>query len=251
MKITFNKASHCIKLSSLEEASNAYGVFVETYCTLRKEKGIPGGIEFLGDPIDILQPITSQGHNIYDLRKCWEKRGRDQLSLILTIFSSLASGKKSPTPYKLVFLDNVSFRIPSDHSQAILFSLETAEKYTALDINVNLPDGSSLTALNISCPDHIKAHRIPLGIRIYQRNPKHKSTYSSMGNGLVASPMDLSDAEAQDLLNSAIQIDKDRTLYASLNGKCYVFPEHEPGKEIYHGYLEDQPSELVKHKLCL
>lgn len=251
MKITFNKASYCFQLSSLEEASSVYENYINTYRALRKDRRIPGGIEFFGDSIDIMQPITSQGHKIYALKKSWGTRGKDQLSLLLSMFSSLASGMKSPTPSKTVTLDGISFRIPGDDAQTMLISLETTKKYTKLYLNGELEDGSSQSMLNLSHPDHIEAHRIPLGIRIYQRNPKHKAAYSSMGNGLVASPMDLSDDIAQDLLNSAIPIDKEHTLYASLNGKCYVFPEHEPGKEVYHGYLEEHPSDVVRRKLCL
>ena len=52
--------------------------------------------------------------------------------------------------------------------------------------------------------------------------------------------MTLENKEAQELLNKAIQIDKERTLYAV-----------KPGKKIYHGYELKNPSDLIKRKLGL
>ena len=210
MKITFNKAAYCVKLPSLEEAGNVYKNYIDVFFILKKEKRITEGIEFFGEMIDTQQWITSQGHTIYDLKKCWGKYGVDRQRMLLQMFSMMASGKSSPTPSKIVKLDDTKFQIP-------------AEERT----------------------------RIPLGIRIYQPNPKHKKVETFLGKGLKIAPMTLENKEAQELLNKAIQIDKERTLYAVKDGKCYAFPEHEPGKKIYHGYELKNPSDLIKRKLGL
>ena len=78
MKITFNKAAYCVKLPSLEEAGNVYKNYIDVFFILKKEKRITEGIEFFGEMIDTQQWITSQGHTIYDLKKCWGKYGVDR-----------------------------------------------------------------------------------------------------------------------------------------------------------------------------
>lgn len=162
----------------------------------------------------------------------------------------MASGKSSPTPSKIVKLDDTKFQIPAEE-RTMLISLETARKYAEPFLEGVLEDQPLYRMLNISRADHIEVHRIPLGIRIYQPNPKHKKVETFLGKGLKIAPMTLENKEAQELLNKAIQIDKERTLYAVKDGKCYAFPEHEPGKKIYHGYELKNPSDLIKRKLGL
>ncbi len=84
---------------------------------------------------------------------------------------------------------------------------------------------------------HLRFHRKALGIRIYEANiKKHKKERENYyGRGKVASPMDLSDLEAQELLNRAIWI-KNR-LYARKGTHNYAF-QH-TGNCIYHGYIAD------------
>ena len=250
MKITFNKAAYCVKLPSLEEAGNVYKNYIDVFFILKKEKRITEGIEFFGEMIDTQQWITSQGHTIYDLKKCWGKYGVDRQRMLLQMFSMMASGKSSPTPSKIVKLDDTKFQIPAEE-RTMLISLETARKYAEPFLEGVLEDQPLYRMLNISRADHIEVHRIPLGIRIYQPNPKHKKVETFLGKGLKIAPMTLENKEAQELLNKAIQIDKERTLYAVKDGKCYALPEHEPGKKIYHGYELKNPSDLIKRKLGL
>lgn len=251
MKITFNKAAYCVKLPSLEEAGNVYKNYIDVFFMLKKESRITEGIEFFGEIVDTQQRITSQGHTIYDLKKCWGKYGVDRQRMLLRMFSMMASGKSSPTPSKTVQLGDIKFKIPAEEKQAMLISIETAREYKEPFLEGILEDQPAYRMLNISRADHIEVHRIPLGIRIYQSNPKHKKIETSLGKGLKIAPMTLEDKEAQELLNKAIQIDKERTLYAVKDGKCYAFPEHEPGKKIYHGYELKNPSDLIKNKLGL
>lgn len=251
MNITFNEASHSQKVTSLDEAAEIYQRFIRTYMQLECDKRIVGGVVFFGGAIDVSLPITDDGNTIFDLQKKWGSKGRDMRSKLLYLFSSFSSGQRGPTPSKLVSFDGVEFKIPKDDSYPMLISLETRAKYGELQLDGSLDTGDAITANNISRETHIVNHRIVLGIRKYEKNPKHKAKYDSMGKGLSASPMDLNDNEAQSLLNCAIAIDKERTLYAAKDGKCYVFPEHEPGKAIYHGYLEEHPSEKIQRILKL
>ena len=244
MDITFNEASHSQKVSSLEEAAGIYREFLKTYMALETDRRITN-INFYGNVVDISAPITDNGNTVFDLRKMWGSRGRTEYSKLLSIFSKFASPKRTPFPCKQFILDGISFLIPENDHNTMLISLLTLPKYAEPYLEGNIKDSSPLIVKNISTLIHIEEHRVILGIRCYERNPKHKTTYTSMRNGEQASPMDLNDQEAQEILNIAISCGE-KVLYAVKENKCYAFREHEPGKAVYHGYLVENPPEKVK-----
>lgn len=249
MDIVFNEAAYSKKVSSLQEAADIYSKFLKTYFTLKTDKRITKEISFYGKVVDISSPITLCGDKIYDLQKVWGSKGKTAYSQLLWIFNRFASLKNIPLPHKRFVLDDISFLIPENDDDTILMSLLTLPKYGELYLEGNIEDSGTLTVKNMSEHTHIEKHRIALGIRCYEKNPKHKSTYTNMGNGEYASPMDLSDEEAQEALNAAVSIDAEKVLYSIKKGKCYAFREHEPGKAIYHGYLVENPPEKVRRAL--
>lgn len=253
MKVTFNEAAHLQKVPTIEEAAGIYQQFLATYNALAQDKRITNKIEFVGKIGDYSAPITENGERIFDLQKLWGKRGKDMNRQLLTFFSSLASTKRTPVPNKYFVVDNVAFLIPEDASAAMLISLQTLPKYGNPYVDGELENGCPLRMKNIANISQIEddEHRLALGIRLYQHNPKHKTTYTSMGNGEQASPMDLQDEEAQALLNQARSIGPEKVLYAVKNDKCYGFREHIPGKAIYHGYLIEKPTDKVQRDLGL
>lgn len=95
---------------------------------------------------------------------------------------------------------------------------------------------------NLSHKNHIEIDRYILPIRKYEFNPKHKI------NGGWGSEMDLSDEEAQIVLNKAIKAKKDsKHLIAKHNGNYYSFRQH---LDIcYHGYRDDSMPQNLKNKL--
>lgn len=105
----------------------------------------------------------------------------------------------------------------------------------------------STTIRNLSQMEHIEVHKEPLGIRRYHANAiKHKADRINMyGKGRQASPMDLDDLAAQQLLNRAIWIG--HRLYAKKNGKVYAFMAESPC--VYHGYIDDAAPEPVQREL--
>ena len=253
MKVTFNEAAQLQKVSSLEEAASIYQQFLDTYKALVQDNRITNKVEFVGKMGNIAEPITDNGEQIYDLQRIWGKHGKDMYRQLLTFFSSLASTKRTPVPNKNFTVDNVTFLIPEDDSNAMLISLKTSPKYGALNIDGMLDNGYILCMKNIAAPSQIEEyeHRLALGIRIYERNDKHKTMYTSMGNGEQSSPMDLCDQDAQAILNQACFIGPEKVLYGLKDGKCYGFREHIPGKAIYHGYLIENPSDKVRRVLGL
>ena len=94
---------------------------------------------------------------------------------------------------------------------------------------------------NIADIRHIDIHKDLLGIRKYESNPKHKINYG------WGSDMDLSDEEAQKVLNTAIAAgDEKKHLIAKYKGRYYSFRCHYDN--CYHGYIDDTMPENLKNK---
>jgi hypothetical protein len=105
----------------------------------------------------------------------------------------------------------------------------------------------AVSIANLSEEAHIDVHGERLGVRIFQANDeKHKKErVNYYGKGKSASPMDLDDATAQNLLNHAIWI-KGR-LYGRKHGKNYAFQC--TGGNVYHGYIADDLRDDILHEL--
>mgnify|MGYP006983171116 CR=1 FL=1 len=97
---------------------------------------------------------------------------------------------------------------------------------------------------NISKPEHLSIYEPFLGRRIYRPNDnKHKPNRSNnYGGSAPASPMPLSNFEAQELLNRSIGIG--RRFYGKLNGHYYTF--HCTQDNVYHGFQNDNLPEDIK-----
>lgn len=129
-------------------------------------------------------------------------------------------------------------------------SLESEEglKETSLIGEIS---SKNVSIKNISRNEHILFYRDMLGLRIFEPNSeKHKKDRDNpYGKGKVASPMDLPDEEAQELLDRAVFI-KNR-LYARKGKNNYAFMNTIGC--IYHGYIaadlgDDILTELNKTK---
>ncbi len=115
------------------------------------------------------------------------------------------------------------------NKEKIIGNYETGTENRQVEIN------------HISTQDHLEIHKKQLGIRIYEQNPKHKVNYG------WGTEMDLSDEEAQKLLQTAVPVDRDYThLVAKRNGKYYSFRCHYDNR--YHGYWDDTMSEKNRKK---
>lgn len=127
-----------------------------------------------------------------------------------------------------------------------LASMETNEDFKQTGI-IGTIDGKTTEIRNISCEEHIYFHRKILGIRIYKANDKKhkKDRANAYGKGRIGSPMDLSDEEAQELLNHAIWIKQH--LYARKGKHNYAFQNEQDC--VYHGYIADNLSEDILKEL--
>ena len=129
-------------------------------------------------------------------------------------------------------------------------SLESEEGFRKASFQGEI-SAENVSIKNISRNEHILFYREMLGLRIYEPNrEKHKKDRDNpYGKGKVASPMDLPDEEAQELLDRAIFV-KNR-LYARKGENNYAFMNTIGC--IYHGYIaadlgDDILTELNKTK---
>ena len=137
--------------------------------------------------------------------------------------------------HPFVYKNLESFACAGARKEALV-SLETDDGFKQTEISGKI-NGESVNIKNISNEDHINYYWELLGIRIYEANAtKHKKDRDNpYGKGKVASPMDLSDEEAQELLDHAIWI-KQR-LYARKGNRNYAFQNTKDC--IYHGYIAE------------
>ena len=127
-----------------------------------------------------------------------------------------------------------------------LVSLETEDDFKKTEIT-GLIDNREVQIKNISCEAHINYYWDMLGIRIYEANKeKHKKDRkNAYGKGKTASPMDLPDEEAQELLDHSIWI-KNR-LYGRKGNRNYAFQNTKDC--IYHAYIADDLGDDIIAKL--
>ncbi len=127
-----------------------------------------------------------------------------------------------------------------------VISLESCAEFKKDYINGTIGE-VSVQLKNIADGEHLRIHSELLGIRIYQaNNKKHKVDRENYyGKGKVASIMDLSDEEAQNLLDKAIFVDG--KLYGQKSDSYYAFQCTKDN--IYHGYKVNNLSEKIVREL--
>ena len=116
-------------------------------------------------------------------------------------------------------------------------------KKEKIECNYCIEEGKEKVLLgNLSHTNHIDIHRHELPVRKYEFNPKHKV------NGGWGSEMDLTDEEAQRVLNEAIVAKDDpKHLIAKYDGKYYSFRLHQD--IYYHGYRDDSMPQSLRDRL--
>lgn len=142
--------------------------------------------------------------------------------------------------------DEKSSRLCAYMKDGVLVSLCSSPVFAAAYL-AGVCGGAECTLRNLASQEHVACHQEPLGIRRYHANAgKHKpDRKNNYGKGKVASPMDLDDGTAQELLNKAVLIDG--RLYAKRQGRIYTFMKEAPC--VYHGYINEQASEHVQKEL--
>ena len=127
-----------------------------------------------------------------------------------------------------------------------VFSFRSQEEFRQYDFEGLYSEGGNQAykskLSNISELKHIDYHKEALKIRKYEFNPKHKINYG------WGSDMDLTDDEAQRVLNFSIEAgDENKHLIAKYNGKFYSFRCHY--SNCYHRYIDESMKDNLKRKI--
>lgn len=182
------------------------------------------------------------GGNLY--RIVQEIKDRDDRKYFLGLLVNREKADSLPEK-AFVYKNKKSFACALARKEALV-SLETEEGFKQVEVTGTIGN-EKVSIRNISNKEHINHYWKSLGIRIYEANDeKHKKDrYNAYGKGKIASPMDLPDEEAQELLNHAIWIN-DR-LYARKGKRNYAFQKTRDC--IYHAYIADDLDDSIVSRL--
>ena len=240
MKIVVNDLPFQYQFYSVNDAIDKLNVFIALCHDMKAGKltNIEG--VYLGERIDTELPIAS-GKNIKAMLQYILPR--EERGFLLSILSNSPVMEKIP---KIPFEYNgISSYTCAAARNEILLSLLSDECFNKETLK-GLIGGNPVEIKNIAKEEHVNAHGEELGKRIYKANDvKHKKGRFNNYGGGIASPMDLEGEEAQELLESAIEV-KGR-LYARRGKKNYSF-QNERGM-YYHGYIDETLGDDVIREL--
>ena len=167
---------------------------------------------------------------------------RDERRYLIHLLTNLGQPKNMPQdPF---CLEEECSYICSWAKEAAAISLESD-----LLFGESILDGivkqEKVSIKNISKQEHIQLYEEFLGIRHYEANKKHRRQPYIDAAGRYVDAMDLSDMEAQELLNHAIEIEGN--IYGKRNGQYYSFQRHHDN--YYHGYQNNDLELHIKNKI--
>lgn len=116
----------------------------------------------------------------------------------------------------------------------LALSIETEEEWNCTSVRIEKHQNSGVSFINVN--HACKFEHIGIARRNFERNPKHDVEYDSVIDYGRISQLDLSDEEAQEILDRAAKHDKEKRLYgySKRTEKFYAFPCHLEG--VYHAY---------------
>lgn len=195
----------------------------------------------VGSDINMEKEIYPGGNLYRIVREIEDRDDRKYFLGLLVNREKISQLPEKPFVYK----NRESFVCAVAEGEALV-SLETDEGFRQAEIEGAIGD-EEVRIKNISDEEHIQHYWEILGIRVYEANDeKHKrDRENAYGKGKVASPMDLPDEEAQELLNHAIWING--RLYARKGKYNYAFQKTR--NCIYHAYIADDLGDDIVSRL--
>lgn len=178
------------------------------------------------------------GQNLYKILQSFKTK--EQRIYLLGLLTSRPTPKPiSDTPF---ILDGKRSYVCAHACENMIVSLLSHSFFENETIQGFLAS-KEIEIKNLSKEQHIMIHRDVLGLRIYKANAvKHKrNKENAYGKGKIASIMDLTDAEGQELLDKAVCING--KLFGRKNGHNYAFQCE--GDVSYHGYQVSDLSENI------
>jgi len=167
--------------------------------------------------------------------KTHEERG-----LLISLLANAPSLSEEIVPIRL---DGKESYICAFAKDGVVISLNSHASFSYDTLRVELSE-NFCDIRNIAQFIHISQHSTALGRRIYEGNPKHhQSSYARAD--MIVSPMDLNEADAQDALDRAVEVDG--RIFSKVKNAYYEFRKHHDN--FYHGYRNDQIEANVKRKI--
>ncbi len=240
MQIAINDLSFEFPFHEERQMMEAVRKFIRVCRDLESDR-CPGVERIVGIEIDKEKQIGPNCTVYHLIQRLTNRNERTYFLSLLKDRGKILQGQGIPFVYK----GKKSF-VCASMKDELLVSIESEEGLKEPVLKGAMGE-SEAGISNISCEEHFWIHRDRLGIRIYEANDvKHKKERENYyGKGKTASPMDLSDQEAQELLNRAIWI-KGR-LYARKGIHNYTFQNTRDC--IYHGYISDFPGDDILREL--
>lgn len=240
MKIVINDMSFQYQFYNEQKALEKLHEFIYVCKELEsgKLKNVEGIISDYIDPSSEIIP----GCKLFKLLQKFETK--DEKSYLLGL---LTNRPKISAEEKIMCVMNAKESwIWSQVFNHMMISLLSNSVFESPEVQVYLDDSSKVIR-NLSTKIHIDYYGNELGKRIYVANDeKHKKYKENFyGKGKVASPMDLEQNEAQELLDKAITVNG--RLYGRKNGSNYAFQNTQD--VIYHGYIADDLPDNIKSEL--
>lgn len=238
MKVTINDLAFEFSLYEKTNAMNAVKKFI-SICRDLESARCHDVERLVRAKINMEKELYPTGTLYQIVREIQDKNDRTYFLSLLVNRESKEVSVEKPFVYKNL----KSFACAAAKDDALV-SLETNEDFKHTEV-IGTFDGKIIEIRNISNEDHLYYYRNILGMRIYKANDeKHKKErYNAYGKGRIGSPMDLSDEEAQKLLDHAIWI-KQR-LYARKGKHNYAFQKEQDC--VYHCYIaEDLGDDILK-----
>lgn len=128
------------------------------------------------------------------------------------------------------------------HLNGWLISLRQCPSFPPGPVTVSYSEGGG-DVKEIDLAHFVNARDVQRVRRIYQPNPKHGTIPT---DGVIGTPMDLSDEEAQRVLDSCVSAPEEKRVCGRYNGRIYVFSPHRLEENLYHGFPVDK-EELRQH----
>lgn len=164
---------------------------------------------------------------------------------MLVVLNDIAFNFKFPDKYKAINCMKQLIEVVAELRKANLgFKVSACHRLAESELTEGYSMSKLFSESEALFPKNYKSalRTFLLNPNIIEDNPKHKV------NGGWGSEMDLSDEDAQRVLNEAIvAIDDPKHLIAKYNGNYYSFRLH--WDVYYHGYRDDTMPQNLKNKL--
>lgn len=227
MDIAINDISFMYKMTSLEEARAALEK-LEDVTTYIKSESVTKVRYILNDDYKVnTATMMTDNHNLSTVIKSIKDiETKRRLIELLVNCNTIHVANVSE-----VMIGDYSSEICSLFKDSFVVSLCSDELFAnnVLDAIYNEKD---IQIRNMSHRTHVDDYRNLLGIRKYERNPKHSTKEYIRGGGENVSSMPLDDDTAQKVLNKAVEING--KLYGMFEGEFFEFPLTRDN--IFHGF---------------